>query len=364
MSVNTLFLRLEGPFQAWGDNQSKFVIRRTADFPTKSGVIGLLCAALGVDRKTAPGKWIPALSKLKMAVRADHPGVRWWDYHTIGADLNMQMAEALPKSRPGPLLSRREYLCDASFLVALMGMTDTINQLQMALLDPVWAVYLGRKSCIPAKPVFSGVGEYKSLMEAFKAFPFETRDPEDKTRESIWVVRDPESQEELAKWTEKKEIWYDVPVSFEPQFHEPRIVLYESLPVENGVIVSEDSRNFNVPPPPRPRADYTNTEWRKTRLKRLENDHHLCVFCKEPANTVQHIEYPDEPGKEQLDKLASLCRICHDAVTMLEYGAGMGKYRIDPGDPLWRDKILAKRDSIIQHRSIEIRRRRLSEDNS
>ncbi|MGH9433413.1 MAG: CRISPR-associated protein Cas5, partial [Terriglobia bacterium] len=44
MSANTLFLRLEGPLQSWGDQQSKFVIRRTAEAPTKSGVIGMLCA--------------------------------------------------------------------------------------------------------------------------------------------------------------------------------------------------------------------------------------------------------------------------------------------------------------------------------
>ena len=56
MSANTLFLRLEGPLQAWGDQQSKFVIRRTAEAPTKSGVIGMLCAALGVSRPEAAEK--------------------------------------------------------------------------------------------------------------------------------------------------------------------------------------------------------------------------------------------------------------------------------------------------------------------
>ncbi len=45
-----VFLRLEGPLQAWGDN-SKFVIRRTMEAPTKSGVIGLICCAMGLSRQ-------------------------------------------------------------------------------------------------------------------------------------------------------------------------------------------------------------------------------------------------------------------------------------------------------------------------
>ena len=55
---NTLFLRLEGPLQAWGDN-SKFVIRRCMDAPTKSGVLGLICCAMGLSRQAARDKLPP-----------------------------------------------------------------------------------------------------------------------------------------------------------------------------------------------------------------------------------------------------------------------------------------------------------------
>ncbi|MCX6036545.1 MAG: type I-E CRISPR-associated protein Cas5/CasD, partial [Chloroflexi bacterium] len=121
MSANTLFLRLEGPLQAWGDQQSKFVVRRTAEAPTKSGVIGMLCAALGVSRPEAGDEWLPKLGALRMGLRLDRPGVRWWDYHTVGAGMRMRIAEGEGKSKPGAMLTRREYLCDASFLVALQG---------------------------------------------------------------------------------------------------------------------------------------------------------------------------------------------------------------------------------------------------
>ncbi len=99
MSGNTLFLRLEGPLQAWGDQQSKFVVRRTADAPTKSGVVGLLCAALGVSRSEAAQKWLPKLNALLMGVRIDRSGVRWWDYHTVGAEMQMRIAEAEGKTK-------------------------------------------------------------------------------------------------------------------------------------------------------------------------------------------------------------------------------------------------------------------------
>jgi hypothetical protein len=114
-----------------------------------------------------------------------------------------------------------------------------------------------------------------------------------------------------------------------------------------------------TPPPPRPRADYTNTEYRRRRQERLDADHGLCVFCKAPATTVQHVTYRRAGGDEIQDDLRSLCRLCHDAVTMIEYGLGMGLDRINPQDPQYREGIIRKRDEIIAFRSLETRRRRL-----
>jgi len=111
--------------------------------------------------------------------------------------------------------------------------------------------------------------------------------------------------------------------------------------------------------PVRPRADYGNTEYRKCRQQRIETDHGLCVFCKSPATTVQHITYRRAGGNETQEDLRSLCRLCHDAVTMIEYGLGMGLDRINPEEPRWREQIIAKRKEIIEFRSLETRRRRL-----
>ena len=78
-----------------------------------------------------------------MGVRLDMPGVRWWDYHTVGAGTEMRTAEG--KTKPGAMLTRREYLCDASFLIALQGEPALITDLQAALITPKWTLYLGRK---------------------------------------------------------------------------------------------------------------------------------------------------------------------------------------------------------------------------
>lgn len=48
----TLLLRLAAPLQSWGAD-SKFETRKTNREPTKSGVIGLLAAALGLRRDDA-----------------------------------------------------------------------------------------------------------------------------------------------------------------------------------------------------------------------------------------------------------------------------------------------------------------------
>ncbi len=86
-----------------------------------------------------------------MGVRIDLPGVRWWDYHTVGAGMPMRTAEG--GTKPGAMLTRREYLCDASFLVALQGEPDLIAELEAAIEAPKWTLYLGRKSCPPSRPL-------------------------------------------------------------------------------------------------------------------------------------------------------------------------------------------------------------------
>jgi len=175
--MNTLFLRLDGPLQAWG-LRANWEVRDTADGPTKSGVIGILGCAMGLRRDNDE---LHVLSqKLRMGVRVDRPGTVMWDYHTTGG---ARAADGKPegvlgtdgKRKPETDISRRYYLADASFLAALQGDPDMVARLAEALQAPVWPVFLGRKSCVPTEPLFAGAGQYDDLWPALIAQPIPER---------------------------------------------------------------------------------------------------------------------------------------------------------------------------------------------
>jgi CRISPR system Cascade subunit CasD len=166
--ANTLFLRLEGPLQSWGE-RARWSVRDTAPEPTKSGVIGLLGCALGVRSDEE----LRELSRaLRMGVRCDKLGNHLIDYHTVGGGYDapaLLTAEGKPKiSSGGPHTEQtwRHYLCDASFLVALQGEPDLIARLATAIQRPHWIIYLGRRSCPLSRPPFDGVGDFADLEAA------------------------------------------------------------------------------------------------------------------------------------------------------------------------------------------------------
>ena len=175
--ANTLFLRLEGPLQSWGE-RARWSVRDTAPEPTKSGVIGLLGCAMGYD---TDDKLRSLSQSLRMGVRCDKPGTRMIDYHTVGGGYDypaLLNAEGKPKKsggRPHTEETWRHYLCDASFLVALHGAPDVIDRLAAAIQSPYWPVYLGRKCCLPTRPPFDGVGDFVNLEAALTAWsPYPT----------------------------------------------------------------------------------------------------------------------------------------------------------------------------------------------
>jgi len=368
---NTLFLRLEGPLQAWGDT-SKFVIRRSMDAPTKSGVLGLICCAMGLSREVAVDH-LPELNKLAMGVRVERPGIRWWDWHTVGAKVGILQAAGKIKinqktKEPETLITRREYLTDASFLVALHGNQETIAKVAKDLQAPKWPLFLGRKSCPPSVPVLltrkrddgaiePDLRRFDDPEAALKSVPWQPRltsiDGEAPLGDLLALLEWRSSEQEPHAPYEA-EVWYDAPVSFDPPVHNPRFVVRRTIVVPTG-----EATQHPVPPPPRPRADYNNTEYKQRRLQRITRDHGLCVFCKSPATTVQHVTYRRAGGDEAEEDLRSLCRLCHDACTMIEYGLGMGLDRINPEEEHWREAIIAKRREIIQFRSLATRKRRL-----
>lgn len=163
----TLLLRLAGPMQSWGTT-SRFDQRDTGKEPSKSGVIGLLAAALGVDREVWNDE-LKSLAVLTMGVRHDRPGVPRRDYQTaqniISADRSKVHKTAV---------TTRDYLADAVFLVGLEGADrGLLERVHAALQNPVWPLALGRKSYVPSESVWLEGGVTNApLLEALAARPW------------------------------------------------------------------------------------------------------------------------------------------------------------------------------------------------
>ena len=162
-----LALYLRAPLQSWGAS-SKFGDRGTLDAPTRSGLLGLLAAACGIDKndEARDREWLARAAKLSLSVLAFRRGDRMADYHTVGAQYDKdnpwqkRMIPVTADGKPrGTDLTHRDYLTDSVFGVVLSGDDDLVAEMAIGLADPVWGVWFGRKSCIPTEPILAGVFE-------------------------------------------------------------------------------------------------------------------------------------------------------------------------------------------------------------
>lgn len=179
-----LLLWLEAPLQAWG-HDSKFGRRDSLDFPTKSGVLGLLCSARGVGGEEA--EYLALWADLDMQVRAYAPEGRGGeplprlpllqDFQMVGSGYNANdpwQSLLIPKkanggaaNKGGVKMTYRYYLQDMAFAVVLQGPRELLHEAAVALSSPVWDVYLGRKNCVPTE--FIGQGVYETAQDALSA---------------------------------------------------------------------------------------------------------------------------------------------------------------------------------------------------
>lgn len=169
--MTALLLRLAGPLQSWGDH-STFAERDTGRYPTRSGIIGMIASAQG-RRRTDP---IDDLTTLRFTIRVDRPGKRIVDFHTVGGGLPRD--QTVPRSdgtrRPvnkATIVSRRAYLADAAFTVHVHGPDDLVDSAAYALRQPVWAPFLGRRSCPAETPLVLHHGDFDGDLELRTAVP-------------------------------------------------------------------------------------------------------------------------------------------------------------------------------------------------
>lgn len=222
--------------QSWGTD-SRFDIRFSAREPSKSGVIGLLCAALGKPRQERLGDGLPTLSqisRLRMGVRVDHGGSLRLDYQTAGGTHRAGEQYGVIRAsgaRGETVQSRRYYLADADFLVGLEGDDEPmLRQLDGALLRPVWQLSLGRKAFVPGQPVWlpdarpDGAYWPLALEEALATYPWRSgwdRQPHPERLRLVIDARETDASRELR---------YDVPIDFASRRFGPRYVVTASTP--------------------------------------------------------------------------------------------------------------------------------------
>lgn len=211
-----LALRLEGPLQSWGFD-SQYNRRNTGLMPTKSAIAGMCCAALGLPRGSDKEmEFLASFRTVRMTaiaiprrLKKELPVRRLQDYHTVQ---NTKTADGKNKDCH---ITQRQYLTDSSFGVLLEGASPLLKQIAVALANPVWGIWLGRKTCIPSAPVLAGLQDNRD--DALRLLIG------DKTLESFT------RQEEVENFADGRDSLPDAPVSFatERRLFSPRRVKTE-----------------------------------------------------------------------------------------------------------------------------------------
>lgn len=218
----TLLLQLRGPMQSWG-TRSRYDLRDTWPYPTKSGVIGLLAAALGRDRQED----IADLSALELGVRVDKRGTLRVDYQTA------QNVLAAGERALRDVQSWRYFLSDAAFLVGVEGEERLLEVIHQALVKPRFPLYLGRKGYVPSPPPYLPDGmQPEGVEQALRIYPYLLAL---RPRDDLLLVLEASSAE--------GRLVYDQPVApFARRKFRPRYVREVILPKEEVPGVDQQAR--------------------------------------------------------------------------------------------------------------------------
>lgn len=224
--MSTLLIRLKGPQQSWGV-QSRYSERDTLREPSKSGVVGLLAAALGRPRSAD----LSDLAALTMGIRVEREGQLMRDFHTAGAfDTHRNTGGHRKASgkweKKNVILSNRYFLADAWFTVGLEGYRPLLETIDKALQNAHWPLALGRRAFPPSAPVHieEGLSDL-SLIDALLRFedPYYERILHREMRDPARLVL--EEQQPLPGWAlVAAPMRHDQPTASRPRHFLPRTV--------------------------------------------------------------------------------------------------------------------------------------------
>ena len=218
-----MLLYFDGPLQSWG-YRSRYDRRNTFHCPTKSGVTGLLCAALGIPRDDR--EEIAKIAGMEQRVYILNPGEeKVVDYQTVGGgygkgEESYKLRTADGKECRHAVVTYREYLAGARFAVILRGPAELVEMCARSLKNPCWGIWLGRKSCPPADIVFRGI--FNAFSEARDAIVLLPHCLKEKTETLNFRV-----VSRTKTFEGGTETLMDIPVSFSDREFKPRRITDE-----------------------------------------------------------------------------------------------------------------------------------------
>lgn len=179
--MDYLIFQLQAPLSAWGET-AVGEYRPSANYPSESALIGLLAAALGIDRSDE-NQHQTLIAELSFAIGVQSTGRLLRDYQTAQVPGRVSLKNRphrtrrdelnMPKEELNTILSTRDYRQGAACLVAVQTKTDasfSLVDLAQAIQQPKFVLYLGRKTCPPSLPLWPQVVAAENALQAMEAY--------------------------------------------------------------------------------------------------------------------------------------------------------------------------------------------------
>lgn len=207
--MNGFILHIQGPMMSFAD-KGFGQLRDEGEAPSRSAVLGLIAAAMGLERGSE--RLLELHEQFRVHVARISPGALLVDYHTVltaGYDEFDQAQLRREGAKGNPTLTWRSYHCDAHFM-AFIECKDAqlLDEASGALADPVYTAYLGRRSCPPSMPLYPHEAEGNSLEEVFSNAYRAWAEPQrsERTGKLPWHIRKRIPKEHIEIWIDGQNV--------------------------------------------------------------------------------------------------------------------------------------------------------------